>query len=125
MSERERRIAANEALFRSVNEQVQRLNDALRARPVEALIVCECGNTVCTERIEVTNDEWADVRADPAQFMVKPMHAIPDTETVVSTQDRFWIVRKVEGLAADLARATDGSDETTSKRSRKEARAAR
>jgi hypothetical protein len=109
MSERERRVGANEALFRSVNEQVRGLNQTLTTHNGSMLVVCECGNTSCMERIEVTTDEYAEVRRDSTLFVVKPGHEILDTERVVSSNDRFGIVQKDPGLPAEIARATDSS----------------
>lgn len=107
MSERERRIGENEALFRSVNEQVSALNATLPSTVETTRIVCECGDERCIEQIQIHAAEYAELREDPTQFAVKPEHDVPDTERVVSRNDRFWVVRKDPGTAAEVARATD------------------
>lgn len=109
MNERERRIGENEALFRSVNEQVRELDRTLATKTETVLIVCECGNQSCIERIEVMPSEYEDVRADSTQFAIKPGHEIEDAEDVVARNDRFWVVQKRPGLPSRLAEATDVS----------------
>ncbi len=106
MSERERRIGANEGIFRQVNEQVERLNESFSLVSSSMTIVCECGEETCIEQIELSQDEYAAVRADPITFVVKPEHAFPDVEDVVERDDRYWIVRKKPGDPARVARET-------------------
>jgi hypothetical protein len=88
------RAALNEALFRDVNERIQELGFGQGDR-VEA--VCECGSIDCTVPLQVTVDEYAQVRADPTTFVVAPGHALPEIEDVVSVTERFEIVRKKSG----------------------------
>jgi hypothetical protein len=106
MSERALRVGENEALFRSVNEQVRDLN---RTFLVEGTlrIVCECGEQSCIEQIEVHPARYEAVRADPALFLVKPGHDAPDLETVVDRDDGYWVVRKDPGQPERIARETD------------------
>ena len=110
MDERTRRVGRNEALFRSVNEQIEALE-----RPIAAIadrtfhIVCECGDLECTERIVVPVTEYEDVRADGALFFVLPGHEIPSAEDVVAVADTgaYYVVRKHDGGPQALAEATD------------------
>jgi hypothetical protein len=68
--------------------------------------VCECGDSECLERIELTDAEYEKLRADPLLFAVVRGHEIPDVEDVVVRDDRFDVVRKhiEEGV---IARETD------------------
>jgi hypothetical protein len=106
VSERARRVGENEALFRSVNEQVRELN---RTFLVEGTmrIVCECGDQGCLEQIEVAPAAYERVRSDPTLFFVKPDHDVPEVETVVERNDTYWLVRKDAGTPSRLARETD------------------
>ena len=67
MDERERRIGLNEALFREVNEAVSGISEKFHSQTFE--IVCECGDTACTDRIELTREEYEAVRSESTQFV--------------------------------------------------------
>ncbi len=101
---RQRMLAANEAMFRSLNEMVD------DASPVgahaNATFLCECGNDLCAEEIELTEDEYEHVRADARRFVVAPGHVAPEIESIVEKEPRHWIVEK-RGEAAAVALATD------------------
>src|SRR4051794_26485901 len=103
MSERELRIAANEALFGAVNEQIVALGAALPGHQAEPFsIVCECGSPHCTERIDIDPHLYEQVRAQPARFVVLPAHVIPDIEQVVTSHDRYVLVDKDEPVRSLL-----------------------
>jgi hypothetical protein len=106
VNERERRVGENEALFRSVNEQVRRLNTSLATVDGTMTIVCECGDERCLEQIRLGREEYAVVHGDDTQFIVIPGHVAEDVETVVARNDGYWIVKKDPGAPAELARAT-------------------
>jgi hypothetical protein len=107
VDERARRIGANEALYRSVNEKIEALSAAFGAITETMSVVCECGDASCVEQIEVSIADYERIRSDPTQFIIRPGHEIPDVEEVVEMQDAFHVVKKVEGDAADLARNLD------------------
>ena len=99
MDERKRRIAENETRFRAIN---QRLSDDLQRLEVaggHVSFVCECGSSECTQPIELTVEEYGDVRRDPMAFVVARGHEIDDTEDIVRTAERFTIVRKHDEAA--------------------------
>lgn len=96
------RVAQNEVRFRAVNEDVE------RGRPsgdAETLVpfVCECGHIECHKLIELTPAEYAGVRSDERTFAITPGHELPVAEEVVSSGERFSVVRKT-GVGADVAR---------------------
>lgn len=100
MSERERLIGENEALWRRINE----------IAPPEAgvmnTVFCECGNVGCREQVLVTADEYQSVRSTPTTFLVAAGHELPQVETVVRANERFLVVDK-DGEAAVVAERTD------------------
>jgi hypothetical protein len=104
--ERAKRVGENEALFRSVNEQVHDLNQTFLVEG-RLRIVCECGEQTCIEQIELTPAEYEAVRADSALFAIKPGHEEPDVETVFERHDAYWVVRKAPGAPQRIARLTD------------------
>jgi hypothetical protein len=111
MSTRAQRIGENEALFRSVNEQIEELSETFSVPTDTMRIVCECADQDCVEQVDVTVGEYEEVRADPTLFIVCPGHDVVDVERVVRRTDRFWVVAKREGEPARIAQETDpGSD---------------
>ena len=109
--DRERRIGKNEALFREVNERLERVAEAVQATTERLEILCECGDETCTERIEVPLPEYERVRQDSTLFFVCRGHEKPDVENVVEQNNRYSVVRKKDGPAAELARELDPRDD--------------
>ena len=111
MSERDRvravRIGENEALFRSVNEQVRGISDAWAVRDDSIRVVCECGTASCVEQIQLQMGEYERIRADSALFVIRPGHEYAEVEEVAARTDRYWTVRKRPGLPEAIAEATD------------------
>ena len=107
MSERQRRIGENEAIFRSFNEQVEGLSRTFTVPAETMTVVCECGTRSCTDRFQIAPVDYLRVRDDPTLFVLKPGHDLPEAETVVEKTATFWIVQKHPGLPAELARATE------------------
>jgi hypothetical protein len=99
---RETRMAANEAFFRSVNE---RLEDRTPATTV-LIVLCECADDECAQRIQLTRSEYEDIRSDSTQFVIAHGHADPEIEEVVLRTDRFEMVRKI-GVSAEVAARLD------------------
>jgi hypothetical protein len=111
MKERERRIGRNEALFREVNERIERVSQALEVGPQELRILCECGNDSCVEQLDLSLPEYERVRSNSTLFFVRPGHEQADVEEVVEEQEGYHVVRKHEGPAAEQARELDPRDD--------------
>jgi hypothetical protein len=102
---REIRLTRNQALFRQVNERVEKAADAYRADgPIS--FVCECSDTDCMRQIPLTREEYERVREVPTRFAIAPGHEIPDIERVVEQSSRYFMVEKVEASGV-LAAETD------------------
>jgi hypothetical protein len=108
--ERGRKIGANEAIFREVNERIEELAETfgLGGRPLE--LICECGDASCTQQISMTIGEYEALRKDPTLFAVFPGHEVPDVEDVVERRGAYDVVRKQEGEPARVARETHTRD---------------
>jgi len=103
VEERARRVAANEILFRQVNEHVV----AGGRRPGETFeILCECADTGCMEHVRVTTESYERARARPTDFLLIPGHAKREFETTIESHEGFVLVRKT-GEAAAIARKLD------------------
>jgi hypothetical protein len=108
MPERARRVSANEALFRKVNEQIEGLNRGLAEISDNTMhVVCECGDLDCVEQFPVAVEEYEETRSDPRLFLIRPGHEKPDIEDVVRSTARYMVVRKRPGDPEDVARQTD------------------
>jgi hypothetical protein len=109
MDERARRVGLNEAMFRTVNDEVHGLNKRFSVIADPMSVVCECGSAVCNERVELRAAEYEQLRRDPTHFAVKPGHELPDVEAVVERHAGYVVVEKLPGGPAELARRTDTS----------------
>ena len=104
MSDQEKRLALNEAMFREINERLESQLPADRTNRLS--IFCECADPDCTQRLALTPEEYATARAQPRQFILTPGHELIEIEDVVSRTDRYEIVRK-KGDAGKIAEQTD------------------
>jgi hypothetical protein len=108
MDERARRIGANEAVFREINEQVESLNRGMAEISDHQMhIVCECGDLICVERLVVPVSKYEEIRSDSALFFIIRGHDKPDVEDVVEQTDAYDVVRKHRGDPAELAAEAD------------------
>jgi hypothetical protein len=101
------RIARNQALYRSVNEQIEALNQAFdEAVGIGGSWICECADTNCTEMITARLDEYEKVRQNPRRFLVRPGHVYPEAERVVDETETYAVVEKT-GAAARIVEEVD------------------
>ena len=110
MSERERKLSLNEAMFRQVNERLEELNRTFADFTDRLHVVCECADIACAEMIDVPAADYERVRDDPTLFIVVPGHEVADVEDVVEVLGTFHVVRKRAGEPERVARATDPRD---------------
>ncbi len=100
----QRRIAANEDVFREVNEGIARgLWPGEEQAPVG--FRCECARLGCSRLLDITLRDYEQVRAHPRRFVVAVGHEIPDVETVVEVLPGYVVIEKMDEagrLAASL-----------------------
>lgn len=108
------RVAANQARFRAVNEAIERGHTA-----GAGLIgfVCECGRLGCTDVVELTAEEYEEVRRSPRRFLIVDGHQLPVDETV-ERRARFTIVGKI-GQGGDLVARLAERDGDSPRRERR------
>ncbi len=107
MDPREERLLRNEIVFRRVNERLKDLGESFSIVTEEARFVCECADTSCTELVEMTLEEYEQVRAQPGRFFMPPGHVDPEIETVVDDNGRYVVAEKPPGEVTDAAAADD------------------
>jgi len=104
---RQQRLAANQSLYRVVNEQIEALNQAFEETAgVDAEWVCECADMDCAMVVSAHLHEYEAVRLNARTFLVFPGHVFPEVERVVGANGRYMIVEKV-GAGAEVAEASD------------------
>jgi hypothetical protein len=102
MGERNPARAANEVVFRNINEWVEELTTG---RVLD--VVCECDDMNCGKQFPVSVETYERVRSEGTLFLVLPGHDDESIEEVVERADRYVVVRKDPGRPANVARATD------------------
>src|SRR5256885_12439445 len=98
-AERKERLARNEAVFREVNERIEKLTrDEEWLGQSESLeVLCECGNRDCSELLKLSISDYERVRQEPTDFLIVPGHVIPEIEEVIATGPSYEVVRKFAG----------------------------
>jgi hypothetical protein len=108
--EQVRRRARNEALFRGLNEEINRVesdNGADEGDPID--FVCECSSASCMKVVSVPREEYEAVREDASTFIVAPGHEEPEIEDVIVSHSGFSVIEK-HGEAAAVAEETNPRD---------------
>lgn len=92
--ENDSRHYSTSMLYRRVNDEILKLherfdniNDA-----GQLVIVCECSDARCAEPIEITLDEYHELRSRLNHFAVKPEHRSRPGEVVDAENNRYWTV---------------------------------
>jgi hypothetical protein len=80
--------------------EFRRLNQALAREFADGdgHFLCECANAHCSEQLQLSDEDLRALHGEEGLFAIVPGHEIPDLETVVSSTDRYAIVRKHEEL---------------------------
>jgi hypothetical protein len=78
-------------VLREVNERIRELAGEVNETGV-SLFVCECSRLSCADALEMSEAEYARVRADESQFLVFPGHELSESQRVVARTDRFVVV---------------------------------
>jgi hypothetical protein len=109
---REERIARNEAMYRTVNRELeyaaQQLGDESDA---ELQIICECGRPECTATLTMTIAAYDDVHRQRDRFAIAPGHENHALEGVVKRTDQYVVVDKY-GAAEAVAEAEERREGT-------------
>ena len=100
-------MGQNQAVFRSVNERLEELNEAFQVVTDRFEIVCECGSATCVDRISISADEYHELRADPSAFAMIAGHDDPAVEQVVEPRGDYNRVKKRSGEPERIAEAPD------------------
>jgi hypothetical protein len=102
------RIGRNDAIFREANE---RIRSAAEGYDLEGRVpfICECADPGCREIVQLTLDEYRDVRRNGRRFVNAPGHdeAAQDWAEVVEDHGGYVVVEKI-GAAGAVAEQLEG-----------------
>jgi hypothetical protein len=104
-TEREERLARNEAMYRKVNERVKALAERASGNEV-AIYFCECAKPNCRARVSLREADYERVRSDSRHFVIVPGHELPDLETVIEQNETWAIIEK----APEVTRTVEALD---------------
>lgn len=85
-----KRMEHNEAVFRSVNDEIEDLAHGGGARD----FVCECADATCEDTIRLTREEYRSIRSQPKHYVIVPGHEVPEIEEVVERKPDHFVVDK-------------------------------
>jgi hypothetical protein len=108
LRDREARAASNESRFREMNERIERANEGFPFAFDVDTWICECTSDACAVRLQLSVEEYEEIRSDGRRFLVAPSkrHVCRDIETVTKHGSRYWVVEK-NGQAGKLAERAD------------------
>ena len=92
MSEIERK-AANEAVFRVANDDIQKRARELELTENRVPFLCECSEESCKEIVLLSADDYERIRSLKDHFFLSPGHE-NGSEIVVERHDGYWLVSK-------------------------------
>ena len=115
--ETKRQVAENETRFRAANERIEDAAVRLDGSNHRYPFVCECGRADCLKLVSLTVAEYEHARSNATWFLHSPGHAITTggISEVIEVHDRYEIAEK-QGLAAEIAQATEPHPRTSNKR---------
>lgn len=103
----QRRIATNESVFRRHNGTILSAVSEFARIDSSHGFMCECAISECEDMIDLTVEEYNQVRSDSSWFIVRPGHVIGGVEILASDRGHYWVVEKT-GIAGEEARARAG-----------------
>jgi hypothetical protein len=71
-------------LFREVNGRIRGINERFGSPIGTYELLCECGSSGCTQRIEVPVHAYVEARSDAHRYLVVPGHERPRGDGVVT-----------------------------------------
>jgi hypothetical protein len=83
-------------MFRLVNERLEGIAESFKFVSETSAFTCECADMGCIEMIDLTLSEYEDVRKDSNRFIVKSGHVFSEFERVVTENERFAVVAKLD-----------------------------
>jgi hypothetical protein len=94
--DRDERLKENEETFKVANERLESVV-AERLSPADKVpFLCECADSACMGRIELTLGDYDAIRAHERHFLMLPEHPRTAGEEVLERRDGYEITEKPE-----------------------------
>ena len=94
MASSQQRLVQNQRSFRAANERFGEMVE-VRADGDRIPFLCECSNSDCRGRIEMTTKDYDAIHVVRTHFMILPGHAMVGGETVRGVDgDGYLVVQK-------------------------------
>ena len=104
--EQARRLARNEALARTVNEETGKVAEGWYTAGESMEFHCECSRADCHGAVSLKVDEYERVRSSGLYFIILAGHADAEIERVIGRIGEYELVEKT-GAGAEVAAETD------------------
>jgi hypothetical protein len=104
----QRRIAANQAMCREVNEAIER-GQWPGEEHASVAFRCECARLGCDQMIELSIRDYERIREDSRRFVVARGHELAEVEVVIEEGQGYVVVEKVD-VAGAVTEQTDPRD---------------
>jgi hypothetical protein len=101
-TDRDERLARNEALFRAANERMAGWEDSHAADARESYF-CECANPECREKVSLRRADYESVRSNALHFFIVEGHEFPEIEKVIEQNEGWSVIEK----AAEVREVVD------------------
>jgi hypothetical protein len=109
---RHERVSRNEAMFRSVNRELEQASGQLGNGPQDRIeVLCECGQDGCSGTLDLAVAEYDDAHRQRDRFVIAPGHEDEQIERVVARTERYLVVDKF-GEAERVAEAEERREGT-------------
>ena len=81
------------SLLREVNEQIRNITASFALHDSTFLVVCECEQPGCVERVRVPMVVYDELRGDRERFVVVTGHENTTIERITASDDGYAVVR--------------------------------
>jgi hypothetical protein len=90
---REERLAQNEAMFRAANERMADWEEIHVTNGRESYF-CECANPHCREKVSLHKADYERVRSNPLHFFIVEGHELPEVEAIIERNEGWSVIEK-------------------------------
>ncbi len=98
----ERRLTENEVIFRQANKDMKDfLQDMGTVDHAMVSFFCECSDTNCRGRIDLSAQTYKDLHKAKQHFIVLPGHSIPELEKIIQHGKGYDVVEKLGEVPGD------------------------
>jgi hypothetical protein len=94
MMNRDARLEENQEIFRSANERLSGVVEAGSGATEPVPFLCECADVECMGRVELTLDEYRELRSHRRRFVMLHGHRRTPGEQLVTERNGYDVTEK-------------------------------